>query len=301
MKTISQTLAELMASKQVTTGIAVRFWSDHIAGHTWCFTTLPASVTIGDHTFTPLALKLDTRTGGDGSAQVPSVTLEMEPCEPFATFGNPRLGIQFKALVYEVFGTLDGQTVAYDLVAEGMVVFSKRTASSLSLSIKPLVGVMERRVPCMVYSRTDQRTPYSADFGVDPSTRRVAAVVDAIEQNVIFSTALASFAEGWFSNGFIAYDVTQSGITVTVRVPVIASGVESTGQQRAFVRLAYPPPMLAAADSVWCYFGYDGTREMSQSSKFNNFFATEYQPASNGFIGFPDMPVENPVVTPLPT
>jgi len=301
MKTITQTLSDLMASKEVTTGFAVRFWSDQIAGQTWCFTTIPAGVTLGAYTYTGLAMTLNAREGGDGTSQTATVTLELTPTEPFTTFGNPRLGIQFRAMIYEVFGTLDGVTIAYDLVAEGMVAFSKRTPSALSLSIKPLVGVLDRRVPTVIYSRTDQRTPYSLDFGVDPETHQIPATADTIEQNMLYSTAVGTFVSGWFNGGFIAYDVTQSGVTITIRVPIIANGTETTGDLRSFLRLAYPPPLLDNGDTIKVYFGYDGARETSQSSKFSNFTATTYNTSSNGFLGFPDMPIENPVVTPLPT
>ena len=179
---------------------------------------------------------------------------------------------------------------------------------------------MNQNIPAVLYTRLDSRFPYWTGFTSAPGQyTRTGCTVTSIASNVIVSADAAKKPDGtllnptarpveadWYAGGYIQYTRNITGIdgqtfAVTFQVAIVDNTIDSLDTSNSFFTLRYPPPLLSAAPDYSTFIavaGYD--QSINQAvNKFGNFYPVIGDPASDGFVGFPHLPINDYSVTPV--
>lgn len=283
---------------------------------TWYYTNWPKPVTYGGQTYSPAPLLLSEKEGDLGKPEPGDFTIRNAWVEPMISFIGHRYSTTLEVVVTEVF--FDDLNVPYGYIAaEGQLQKLARKAATQVVTFKPLASYMKKKIPAVLYSRLDQRMPYSPSFGITAANfKQAACACSSLAQNKIVTVNASLLPSGlsldpvgntshieYYKGGYIAYNRSITGIdgrteTVSFRVPIITNLVDLIVPTNSAFILAYPPPVLAEGETFDAYAGYDGSAATAEN-RFNNFAPNFADENSTGFLGFPHMPVHNPSITPV--
>ncbi|MFZ2641003.1 MAG: hypothetical protein WA117_08425 [Verrucomicrobiia bacterium] len=288
MKTLSSELAVLAAAVEARTAFIYRFTATAIPNGVWCYTSLPSPLVLNGERFESAAIAFDRAHKGAGGLEQNSFTITAPVVEPFLSFCGRRLNIRFDCVISEIFFQTDG-TPVLDPVISGQMTGLKRDLTSISAEFKPLATFLSQKVPATLFSQLDQRIPYTTDFGLTAeqlAALSTDAVATAINGNRVTSTAAAAQDDGYYYNGYIAYQRHIGGRLVTIKIP-ITNNDKAAG---IFTLQWEPTLLLTEGGQFTAYAGYDGSVAQS-TTKFNNFLA------GSGFLGFPTFSQSNWAMT----
>lgn len=281
-------------------------------GITFYYTSHPSPVTVNGQLYAPAIIELKGQKEiqqGDSDAGLWVIT--SDAIEPWLNLTTHRIGGLVSAVVRECF--YDGADWKSAIVCEGQLLAQTRTnAITIESTYSKNSAWRKKKIPGVLYSRTDQRQLFTPSFGVSPTnyTQNGCVKTAALVGNELPSNnagakqdGLTPCAEGYYNNGYIEYVVSLSvvglvsnPVNITIRVPIITNKL--TAPIRFILR--YPPPLFGSVTIFKAVIGYDG----SASSCYNNFSDANgsgaFYPLNlgcDGFLGFPHMPPINPAVS----
>lgn len=284
---LDATLLTLAAALEADRAFAFQFDLEELTGAVWRYTSLPEPLTIAGNPHTVANVTLASHAeGGAGTFKFDEFAITADRLEPFLSFAGRQMPFTIQGKVWQVLLDTDGTPYAW-LVAEGFCTKVTRTAAGIKATFGPLANWLNKPFPAILFSRRDQRVPYTADFGVDADDFRAVLTVESLDQTTLVYAETEPNGDGWYNQGFIRYDRVVAGVTVPIRIPVLASFAATRT-----LHLARAPHDLAVDDTFDAFAGYNGNRNQSLT-KFNNFRT------GAGFLGDPFMPTKtNPVLTP---
>lgn len=224
------------------------------------------SVNFGGHTYAPRALsRSDFSNTTKLEALKVTVTsaidsqlrkhLSTAPSEPITL----KITRVFLTEVLESYVLFEGTAIDFTFQNNQVaVVFESRT------------DIFRGQVPKIVYQAECNNILFDDDCGLDENLYKTTGVFSSISGITLVSTSFASFADDYFSGGFIKVGTDYRMITnhagdeINIQVPFSAE--------------------ISAGSAFFAYPGCDGKPETCKT-KFSNF---------ENFVGFPYIPSSNP-------
>lgn len=238
---------------------------------TWRYSNGQHNATYLGNVYTALPIKHgDIVMSGDTSTDDLTVTIAASAPVTAMFHGTP----PSESIQLTIRDIHRGDTEA-PVIWSGLVKSGKQTSGAqFEFSCNSLLSTLNRNGLRLAWGRGCPHALYDRNCRVDLSSHGVATQVTSISNNVLTSSAFASFSDNWFSGGFVTFS--GSFETVERRAIESHSGSEIT--------LLSPSDGIQAGDWIVAYPGCDRVTSTCVS-KFNNL-------ANYG--GFPHLPTKSP-------
>ena len=272
MRTLDPALIALAQAQQAHVQYAFRFTSPQISGASWCYTS-PQSISFHGDNYSAARIKVDTREGADGKSETGDFIIECAAFQPFLSLLGGGLPFIWQVEIYETYRDNSGNLLV-DLVAEGQLTSAESNDTGFKLTFNALANFLDLLIPKQMINVTDSRIPWADDFGLDPLDAGVAAMLSALVQNIVYSTAASAQPRDYFSNGYLQYTRVIAGQTVTISYPVQTNipSPDPAHPELGFFVLLSPPRLLTVANPDFIVVpGYDGLAATAKS--LGNFYS----------------------------
>ena len=176
-----------------------------------------------------------------------------------------------------IYCAISSDLTDYRTLFKGEVMSYSTTNNEVTMDCEAGSRRLRQRFPRVVSQAFCNNDLFDSTCGLNESSWRVTATIDAISGKSIQSSTFASYANDYFKGGRIQFGNDHRLITAhTTNTITLHHAFRST---------------LEAGDTVYAYPGCDGDPDTCKT-KFNN-----YSPSpTTGFLGMPLIPSHNPTV-----